>query len=219
MATRRTIRSDPGRAYPLLIGLVALGLAGYFGPWAPHRAAGLVITGIDLAEYVKFVPQVMSGAIPIWRELFYLPLVSGSLIASLFAARQGLPDWLRAVLGITAIPLALAVLPPAWDPNQLRLPEFRIQVVALLGCLAFLPLALLGLRRAPRRLTLALAAVLALLAAFVPATEFLRLRPALAEIYGNARPLGWGFWAHTLSLTAFAIIAIATALRGRSSPR
>lgn len=219
MITHRTTKNSAGRAYPLLIGLLAFGLAGYFGPWAPHCAAGLVVTGLDLAEYVKFVPQVISGAIPIWREIFYLPLVSGSLIASLFAARAGLPRWLRTLLVAAALPLALALLPPAWDPHKLRLPEFRTQVVALIGCLTFLPLAQVGLRRAPRALTLALAAVLALPAAIAPGAEFLRLRPALAEIYGNLQPLGWGFWANTLGLTAFAVVAVATALRGRPPRR
>lgn len=214
MAAYRAIKTNTGRAYPLLIGLVVFGLAGYFGPWIPHRAAGLVITGLDLAEYVKFVPQVISGAIPIRRELFYLPLAAGSLICSLFAARQELPRWLRALLGLTAIPLALAMLPPAWSPNTLRLPEFRIQILTIVGCLAFPWLAQLLLRRAPRSITLILAALLALLGTVAPVSEFLRLQPALAEIYRTALPLGWGFWANTLGLSAFALVAIATALRG-----
>lgn len=218
MARRDGAKNGAGRAYPALIGLLALSLAGYFGPWVPHKAAGLVIIGLDLAEYVKFVPQVISGEIPIRRELFYLPLVAGSAIGSLFAARRGLPGWLCALLGFAAVPLALAMLPPAWSPGVLRLPEFRIQLIAILACLAFLPLAQLVFRRAPRSLTLVLAALLALPAAVIPASEFLRLRPALTEIYRAALPLGWGFWANALGFAAFALVAVATALRG-SPPR
>ena len=48
------------------------------------------------------------------REFFYLPLFAGSLIASLLASRRTLPRWLRVLLGLGAIPLALAMLPPAW---------------------------------------------------------------------------------------------------------
>ena len=213
MATHRTARAQPDRAYPVLIILAALGLAGYFGPWTPHRAAGLVITGLDLAEYVKFVPQVLSGQIPIRREIFYLPLLAGSLISSMLAAHQDLPRWLRLLLGLAAIPLALAMLPPAWNLDKLRLPEFRIQVIAILACLAFLPLAQLVFRWMPRRLTLILAALFALAAAIAPASEFLRIQPALAEIYRSTAPLGWGFWANTLGLAAFALVAIATVLR------
>ncbi len=219
MATLRTLRPNAGRAYPVLIGLLLLGLTGYFGPWAPHGAAGLVITGLDLAEYVKFVPQVASGEISLWREIFYLPLAAGSLISSLFATRQGLPAVLRAPLLLAAVPLALAMLPPAWSPGVLLLPEFRLQLVVILMCLAFLPLAKLVLHRLPRRFTLVLAALLALPAAIAPATEFLRLRPALLEIYGMNLPLGWGFWANTLGLATFALVAIATALRGNPPRR
>jgi hypothetical protein len=53
-----------------VLGLAALlSLAvGVWGAWLPHPAAGLVILGIDLPEYVKFLPPVQSGAIPLQRE-------------------------------------------------------------------------------------------------------------------------------------------------------
>jgi len=35
-------------------GLV-MAFIGYFGAWVDHPAAGLVILGLDLAEYVKFL--------------------------------------------------------------------------------------------------------------------------------------------------------------------
>ena len=40
-------------------------LAGYFAPWVDNRVAGLVITGLDLGEYVKFLPAVRNGVISI----------------------------------------------------------------------------------------------------------------------------------------------------------
>jgi len=49
---------------------------GYWGAWLPHPAAGLNILGIDLPEYVKFVPEVTSGQIAIKREAFFYPLLS-----------------------------------------------------------------------------------------------------------------------------------------------
>ncbi len=63
-------------------------LAGYFGPWINHRAAVLVVTGLDLGEYVKFLPVVQQGQLSIWREGFYLPLVTVSLMLSLRAFRH-----------------------------------------------------------------------------------------------------------------------------------
>ena len=77
-----------------------LTLAGYFGPWVNHRVAGLVIMGLDLGEYVKFLPAVRSEQITLWREGFYLPLIVVSLSFSLHVFRQQFhyPWWMRALL-------------------------------------------------------------------------------------------------------------------------
>ena len=53
-----------------------------------NRVAGLVITGLDLGEYVKFLPAVRNGVISIWRQGFYIPLVAVSLSCSLIAYRR-----------------------------------------------------------------------------------------------------------------------------------
>ncbi|MDQ1301293.1 MAG: hypothetical protein QG637_1214, partial [Chloroflexota bacterium] len=79
---RRKLRRDRMR-WIILIAAIALGLAGYYGPWAPHKAAGLIVLGLDLAEYVKFLPDVIAGRVVLRREIFYLPLLAASLGASL----------------------------------------------------------------------------------------------------------------------------------------
>ena len=80
------------------IGLFLLAL-GYWGAWLPHPAAGLNILGVDLAEYVKFVPEVTSGQIPIKREVFFYPLLSLAMGLILVGTikRPALPLWLRAI--------------------------------------------------------------------------------------------------------------------------
>ena len=137
--SRLSPRQTAGRVWLPLIAAGLVGLAGYFGPWVAHRASGLIVSGLDLGEYVKFIPQVLTGQIAVRREVFYLPLFAGSLMASLMASRRTLPRWLRVLLGLAAIPLALAMLPPAWSPATLRLPEFRLQMAALLFCLLMAP--------------------------------------------------------------------------------
>jgi len=203
-AARRRVISP----WLLLIIASLIAAAGVFGPWTPHPAAGLVITGVDLGEYVKFLPEVASGQIPIRRELFYLPLVAASVSASLLASRRALPMWARAVLAMCAAPLALAMLPPAWSPAVLRLPEFRVQVIAILGCLALLP-ALVVTRFLPDRLVLGIIALLALAAAVAPAWSFLQVQPLIAALYRRPLPLGWGFWASLVGNLALATIALA----------
>lgn len=191
-----------------VLSLWLLACAGYFGSWVPHRAAGLVITGVDLAEYVKFLPPVMAGQVPVQREAFYLPLISASLIATMIASRRRLPLWLRLLLGAAAIPLALALLPPAWSPGTLRLPEFRLQVVALLACLAAIPLTVL-LRYLPDRVVLLAMALLALAAVLWSTWSFNQVLPAIRDVYRTPIAPGWGFWLASVSQLGLAVYAAA----------
>jgi hypothetical protein len=190
----------------LLLWLAAC--VGYFGAWVPHRAAGLIITGVDVAEYVKFLPPVMAGQVPVQREAFYLPLINASLIATLIASRRSVPPWWRLLLGAAAIPLALAMLPPAWSPGTLRLPEFRLQVAALLACLAALPMTVL-LRYLPDRVVLLAIALLALAAVLWPAWSFNQVMPAIEDVYRAPVAPGWGFWLALAAQLGLALYAAA----------
>ena len=116
---QRALLSARRRCWALLAAAMALAIAGYYGAWTPHKAAGLVVIGLDLAEYVKFLPPVASGQIALRREVFYLPLFVASITAGLIAGRRTAPPALRVVAGLAAIPLALAMLPPAWSPAVL----------------------------------------------------------------------------------------------------
>ncbi len=210
-STTRFNRSLPRirRPHWLLLVLAGLvGLAGYFGPWVPHRAAGLVIVGLDLGEYVKFLPGFISGQVVLTRELFYMPLFAASVSAGLLAGRRSLPAVARALLAMAAVPLALAMLPPAWSPGNLRTPEYRLQVLAIAVCLLMLPGIVLTCHL-PRRLVLFVIALLALTAALAPVNSFLLVRPAIAAVYNHPLALGWGFWANLLGFLALAVIAVA----------
>jgi len=217
MISHRLSHPAPGRRWFPLIAAGLLGLAGYFGPWVAHRSAGLIVSGLDLGEYVKFIPEFMSGQIALQREIFYLPLLTGSLIASLLASRRSLPRGLRIVLGLAAIPLALALLPPAWSPPLLLTQEFRLQTVALIFCLAMAP-AVVVTRFLPDRLVFLLIAALAIPTAILPAWGFLQLKPAIAALYRQPLRLGWGFWAGLSGYLFVAFWAIAQAL-SRSAQR
>ena len=181
---------DPRLSRSILIILaMSLGLVGYYGPWVAHKAAGLVIMGLDLAEYVKFLPQVASGQFAIRREVFYLPLMTASISASLFASRRFLPTWMRWTLALLAIPLALAMLPPAWSPAILGLAEYRTQVLLIAICLLLIP-GVAFLSHLPDRVVLLIVGTLALIAALGPMWAFIQVRPAIAEAYRQPPRLG-----------------------------
>jgi hypothetical protein len=177
-----------------------LTLCGFFGPWVNHRVAGLVILGLDLGEYVKFLPPVRSGEIALWREGFYLPPVAVSLSLSLVLFRRELRlHWaVRALLVAAAIVAALNLLPPAWTPPRMLTPEFRLQAAGIGLCLLAVALSPL-LALLPRRVTSALIALLAL-ASLLPFWQFARVLPPIAELYNQPLTPGWGIYVMALGL-------------------
>jgi len=195
------LKSVPGL---LLIGIF-LTLAGYFGPWVPHRVSGLVVTGLDLAEYVKFLPLVRSGEIVLWRAGFYLPLVAVSLAAS-FAAFQPMLQparWLRWLWRLLLLALAtvaaLNLLPPAWAQSTFTNPEFRQQIVALLLCLGIMltsPLWAL----CPRLLTTTVVLLLSVAALWFPLRDFWQVLPSIGELYQQTLTAGWGLYLMAVGL-------------------
>ena len=197
-----------------------LALTGYFGPWIPHRAAGLVITGLDLGELVKFLYPVQQGDIRLWREGFYLPLVAVSVALSLFAWRRemGYPLAVRLLLFAGALVAALNLLPPAWTPGLLLTPEFRLQTALMLGCLALAlvaPLAAL----LPLRLVGVVGLALTLAALYFPLAQFQWILPALADLYGQSLVAGWGYWVTGTGLAGVAYCVLRIAFVGQNTGR
>jgi hypothetical protein len=201
----------------LIPGLLAL--SGYLGPWVPHRAAGLVVTGLDLGEYVKFLPEVMADSIKVQREAFYLPLFTASISLALLASRRSAGWFIRTLAAFLCIPAALMMLPPAWSPTAMLAPEYRLQALAIaLCCLTLFPGALAN-RFLPDRLVLALVSPLAVLAGIWPAWGFLLVRPAIQGIYLAPVGLGWGFWLSLLGFLALALVALVQMLSAPATPR
>lgn len=194
------------RAPGLLLAIGLMGLAGAtWGPWVDARSPGLTLLGIDLAEYVKFLPAVRSGALPVMRQLFYLPIFTLSIGLSLVTLISA--PWrrriLRLLLAALAIPCALALLPPAWSPATFGQAEFQpqLRMLALALALALFSLAAPWLRPLSpiwtHRIRQALAyflALLALAAAALPLWQWLRVQSAIESVYHRPLHLGWGGW-------------------------
>lgn len=206
--TRRTLM-------PVLLPIGALlAFAGYVGPWVDHRVAGLAVLGLDLGEYVKFLPQVRAGTPSLWREGFYLPLVAISLTLSLCTWRAEL-RWRRPAAAWTAVALqvagaivaALNMLPPAWTPLRMLTPEFQQQSTAIGLCLAavaFGPfLALL-----PGAVTGTIVLLLSLWAAIVPIQQFLRVLPEIASLYRHDLVPGWGMYLMLVGLAFLMLLGM-----------
>ena len=220
----------------MILGL-ALAIVGYLGPWVDHKTAALVLTGQDMGEFVKFLPEVRAGTAPMIREFFYLPPFAAALGLILLAASKRLayPLVVRAVMLLAVLGLAWAMLPPVWTPQLLITAEFRKQTVAIAFCLLLLiihpVLRYLPPRRCPepvacpehsRREGLTAVAlrhaqdtammVLALLGAGPPLWQFFSIREAVNRAYGWPVQVGWGLWVTALGF--FIVIAGAVILFG-----
>jgi hypothetical protein len=193
-----------------------LASVGYFGPWIAHKTSALTLSGVDMAEFVKFLPGVLDGSLSTTRQLFYLPplaiVVGVALLVGCDRLRYPLPVRILALL--LAIPVSLQLLPPAWSPGSLTTAEFRLQTVALLGCWLLLMLFWVW-GRLPLRATGSVAAAVAFAAAALSAWQFLTVKPAIDGVYGVAPRVGWGFYLCVLGLGLMALTAVRLAWRRR----
>jgi hypothetical protein len=180
------------------MGLLGTGLAlvGVWGAWVPHRAAALVLSGWDLAEYLKFVPGASAT-----RELFYLPVWCAAVALGIAAnlripesPNPRIPKFSLRRTGLVAIALALmvAILPPYPDVLKgYQSAEFRWQFILGVGG-ALVVLASLFSGRLPARVVGGLLVALALVGAIPALWQFLRVRGAIEAVYGASLGWGWG---------------------------
>ncbi|MCS7286749.1 MAG: murein biosynthesis integral membrane protein MurJ [Anaerolineae bacterium] len=184
---------------------LAAALAGYWAPWVHHKASALVLTGLDMGEFVKFLPQFRSGELRFLREVFYLPLLLSSLSFILMASSPALsyPRWARGLLLMLAWAMALSMLPPAWSPPILLKSEFIRQTIAIVFCLT-LPLAWPILKRIPSSALYSFLLLASLLGSILPSVYFEKTRPFIVMLY--TQPIGWG-WGIYLMLAGFAFLA------------
>ena len=185
-------------------------------PWIWRESVALQLTAPGLAEFVKFLPEVRTGQLEIERLFFLLPLFLAILALSLFAANQELrlPDWLRWLMRLAVIPLALAALSPVWTPAILIAPEFRLQTglaLAALGLMVIAPL----FKKLPLKLLVALLVLAGIPAIILPAWQFSLVQGGMIEAYHQPVSLGWGWWLTVAGLGLSAISGAWVALLKR----
>jgi hypothetical protein len=212
-------------------GLFPLGLAlvvvGYLGPWIPHKTAALTVTGLELAEFAKFFPQVQGGTVAINRVLFYLPLVAASVTLALFVSRSTgrLIRW-TVLLAIAAL-LSAALLPyPIVEGMRHALttrsafavaPQYVGHLTLIIVGLALTLLAPLA-GQLPRRVQSILVVILALVGAVPALWQFVILRPLAVALYDQPLGPSWGLVVYVLGSTLLVLSGIRNAQARASSP-
>jgi hypothetical protein len=148
---------------------------------------------VDLGEFVKFLPAVLDGTLPVIRLVFYLPPLAVAVsVALLIGSRCLSYSWCIRVLALAGAGLlSVQLLPPAWSPASLATQEFRFQA----ACLGLCWLLLAGFwlwRMVPLRLTALVTALSGLQAAGLCLWQYLLVRPAVDEVYQTTCAIGWG---------------------------
>lgn len=179
----------------LALGLFLTGLGGAFLPWIWRASVALQLTAPGLAEFVKFLPEARYGQVSLQRLFFLLPLFLAMLALPLISENQklALPIWLRWLLRLAIIPLALAALSPVWTPAILLAVEFRLQTLLALSALGLAVIAPI-LKNLPLRLLVGLLVLAGLAAVILPIWQFSLIQSGMAEAYHESVALGWGWW-------------------------
>jgi hypothetical protein len=198
---------------PRLALLVSFGaataLVGYLLPWLAHPAAGLTLIGLEVGEWIKFLPPFRTGTAPLPREVFYLPpLTLGAMLVLMTAdwPDRGARTWLMRGCGVL---ISLLALP---QPEVIRdepAAAWWLRL-ALIGLVALIGL-MLSVWPGKKRRLLWIGAAVGMLGALVPTVGFYLIRPIVAEALRAPAGVGIGVWvsaAGQLALAAACLIAL-----------
>ena len=179
----------------LPLSLVLLGVGGGFTPWVYRSPVALQLTAPGLAEFVKFLPEMRLGLLPIQRLHFLLPLATAALTLPLAATNRqlGLHWSLDGLLRLAVLPLSLALLSPVWSPGVLLNPEFRLQTFTAAAAILLALIAPL-FKNIPLKYLTTGVAVLAALSLILVLRQFWLVDDAIGVAYASAIRLGWGGW-------------------------
>jgi hypothetical protein len=219
-----TIAEGEGEPLALVVARViapagwALAAVGFFGPWIAHETAALTLSGVDMGEFVKFLPPVLDGSLEVLRQLFYLPPMAVVFGIAMLVCSQKLryPGPLRLLSLALAVPVSLQLLPPAWSPFSLMTPEFRLQAVTMVVLWLLLAGTWLWGRLSLRVLGILTGSV-ALGAAILSPWQLMLTKPAIDEVYSSTTSIGWGLYVCIGGLGVMVIAGVLLAFQGPDS--
>jgi hypothetical protein len=187
----------------------------YFLVWLPQSVVGLSFIGLEIGEWVKFLPQFRSGELSLNRNLFYLPPITLSLmiIAWTFGwQNRRWRTWAIRVVAIMVACLAFPALEVIIDEQSDQW-LFRLQLITLVFIVAILaPLFGRLLSSLTSQYTWLTIILLGLIGAVWPTLAYLTIRPVASELFANPVGIGPGVLlniaGHVLAIIAAIILLI-----------
>jgi hypothetical protein len=175
------------RQQSLLILAFTAVLIGYLTVWLPGPGAGLSFLGLEMGEWFKFLG--LGGR----RDLFYLPLISLSLMLAIWTmtwSRQGWRAWLMRAI---AVFISLLAFPAIEDITGLVREQYtlRVWLIALVVVVTLLS-GFWHPRGKWQRLPWILMVILGLIGLILPTWIYLQVRSFASEIMGVPIGIGLG---------------------------
>lgn len=166
----------------------ALIFVAYFAVWLPNEAVGLAMQGLEIGEWVKFLPETRNGQVALSRVWFYVPPLTLGTALALFTASWSSLRWQTWLVRLTAFLMATLALPSIPDILQRGRSELlRVGLVFLVGVVC---LVAGRLGKVERLGTL----ILAIVGGIMPFAAYLVFRPIIAQHLTFTPDIGIGVW-------------------------
>jgi hypothetical protein len=196
-------------------------LLGYFLVWLPQPVTGLSFIGLEMGEWVKFIPEVAGGQILPGRTLFYLPPLTLALLMIVLAADWPSSRWQTWGFRLIAVVVAALALPSVEAILEEPPSEWLLRVVLFAGTVLVAGLTPVWRDKLPadrRSIDLVLIG-LGLIGALLPLWAYLAMRPAIGRLIGQPVGLGPGLWLNTISHLAVVALALLSWQRASGARR
>jgi len=182
------------------VGFTAI-LLGYLLVWLPHDVAGLSFIGVEMGEWVKFLPQIRSGEIAADRNLFYLPPIALGLMLAFWTAYWPNLRWQTWAMRLLAVIVALLAFPAVEAILDEGTSEWlpRLAMIAVVAVVAII-VSLFSRLPQETGLTVGWTAmiILALVGLVLPMWAYLTVRPVVAKLFTSEIGIGPGLWLNVI---------------------
>jgi hypothetical protein len=182
--------------YPLLWLAFTLILVGYLMVWPPQPVVGLSLLGLEMGEWIKFLPQVQAGNLPD-RNLFYLPPILLGLMMILWTAEWPNNRWQTWTLRGLAFTVSLLSF-PALEAIRDEPSDQWLLRIALIGFVGLTAVLSPFLKMLPTKALSLLLLTLALLGVSFPTWAYLAVRPVIANLLRTDIGIGPGLLLHII---------------------
>ncbi len=193
-------------------------LLSYFLVWLPQPVVGLSFIGLDIGEWVKFIPQVRQGEVLPSLSFFYLPPVTLGAMMALWTVRWSNRRWKTWVIRGAALFVSLLALPAIESFRDEPISQWilRLLFIAVVPIAILLATAYASKESVPDTVPWAYFLGFGLVGALLPLWTYLAIRPLAGEIIGSIVGFGAGVIINTLGHGLLAALGMIQLSRSKS---